>query len=651
MPTTPATTPRSSSPSEAAPPSPAKVRVRIGIAGEPGAGKTTLLTASTKLATLPADVALEPAGAALDIDGLLYVIEANQDAARLEEQLERIVEQLQHWTATRGASCSAGAWPIYLVLTKCDTLVPATASLGAWMERIEAAKLRVHEGLQAMLPASEREGQGFGSAAVHVWAIALRRPAGAAMPNRPQEPFGLIELLRQVTDEARGYARRRDWQAARLQTVVWSLAAVLAILVLTAAVGVVVRGLTDSSALPADRGRPARIPSPLALQGPELLAQGERLLRFEGYRPGSPPSPPRTQWPRWFQDAESWLRQSAALRGQAAVRETESDLRRRLDRVEDALQHLGQQAALFRLAGTVAGRPALLEIPLDLTLERIPARLAQLRESYPDFRPRPLPDEVPLGVAQELRAAALANYQNLLEPARLLVAKQLSDSKNGGRASLAGNESAKAWIQLAEGWLATKADQELGPWRELAMLLLRLAQAEEPPDPLARLNSFLRQERFHLPLGSVTLELPGTVSADGQSVTGLRPVGPLVIRARAAPDRTETIILSPVAQTNVRDAREGRWVFRGEASGRLVFVPGTAISASVPLVDSQGRQWRLSWPTSESPSSVYTFAVLTLAPRLHPESQTDPIRGTPVFAARLVLPDASAFALPDLFPR
>ena len=92
------------------------------------------------------------------------------------------------------------------------------------------------------------------------------------------------------------------------------------------------------------------------------------------------------------------------------------------------------------------------------------------------------------------------------------------------------------------------------------------------------------------------------------------------------------------------------YVYRNEQPF-LRFEPGGKLTAQVQLTDDGGQRWLLTWPASESPSKVYTFAVLSQAPRLHPESISDPARGEIAFEVQLVLGQPERFKLPDLLPR
>jgi hypothetical protein len=408
-------------------------------------------------------------------------------------------------------------------------------------------------------------------------------------------------------------------------------------------------------------GRERHLPQPeekppeggIQLAAEHALADAQRLLRFDGYRAGTPAA---TDWPRWSRDAAVLLedlRELAGDRGSAG-----RALLRDLSAAERSLVHLRDRAALLGLTGETPTRPAVLRLPLDLdektslaTLRQdVRRRLELLREHYPNFQPEPLPPSVPLGVAEELHASARVNHDKLLRPVREEIRARVLRLGEG-------QETPAAWKELAAGWLFSQAENELAEWLALTALLDRIAGQSEPADPLTELGTFLRRDAFALPLERLTLVLPEAIDVDGQVVRGLRPGdGSLSIQHRTERGVTTVVNLHPMAADPLVLPEPGRHRYGVSKQnplqeGRLVFRPGDQISARVAVVDADGKSWLLSWPHRDSPSAVYSFAVLTQAPRLHTEEQTDPTKGPIAFGARLIPAEPDLLVLPPLLPR
>jgi hypothetical protein len=581
-------------------------------------------------------------------DAIIYLSDAGRDPAAAAEHLRQFAGELRAWAKRQGQRHEVGGLPVFLVLSKCDLLARPGDDLGDWLERIEAHKEQLGRQARALLG----NAGGFGSLALHGWAVARQRPRLADTPARKDESFGVAELARQAVAEAQAVVRRRATQAWRVHAAFWGVLILLAVMVLAALSLGVLRLLGDGPpALPPPATAPA--PHPV-VRGQELLAAADDLLGFAGYRTGEPP---QTEWPRWYQDAERLRQEMARVREQLRTDGIGETLIAALDFAGATLRQLQDRAALFGLAGDLPGRPALLHLSAAGAPESVAdvralarARLERLPQAYPDFWPRPLPPAVPLAVARELHDAAQVSYEKLLAPVRAEIEARVR--KRGG-----GKETAEAWQELARGWLLTEAETELVEWRELALLLQQLAQPDElAADPLVQLGTFLRQEEFALPLERVEVRVPAEVRLPGEVVRGLRAEGPLVIRRRT-PAGAETVIpLYPLLGAPTAPRESGRAVYVVARQnpldhGRLLYKPGDELSARLAARDEQGRRWLLSWVPSESRSAVYTLAVLTQAPRLHPEDQNNPARGAIVFDARLTPSEPRLFELPDLFPR
>ncbi len=550
------------------------------------------------------------------------------------ETLAELAESIKPWVHLRARRCEVGGLPLFAVLTNADRLAQPGDTLGDWLQRIETAKLELHQRLLPLVaPKAEH---GFGSISLHVWATAAHRPE-LKDAVASGEGFGFAVLAAQVQAEAQSYQGRQARLPVRLQVTLRSLAALLASMLFL--VGWLVR----------EYRRPA-VPAPPADPQPdrlaelqELTARGQRLLRFEGFsRAGAP-----TDWPRWYHETTSFQTKWQAERvhpalagerqGQALVQVLAG-----LERLDRDLNALRIRAALFQLAGDRAERPGVLHIPPQFAIHQASERLQELGEHYPDFEASPLPGEVPLQVARELVETARANYEKLLEPARRVVVNRLKE------ASADDKETPEAWKKLAEGWLAHRAEMELADWLELARQITSFASDAPPADPIVELQTFLRRSQFDLPLGTVAVHIPENISVNGKKLRGLHPdLTPLIIRYQP-PQGKE---ITPRALQIQRGHRPREpYVFLDE-NPRLVFEPGGKLSAQLRLIDEDANAWLLTWPAAEAVSPVYSFHVLTQAPRLHPEAVTDPTRGELAFDVRLILSQPELFELPDLFPR
>src|SRR5262249_27364617 len=118
---------------------------------------------------------------------------------------------------------------------------------------------------------------------------------------------------------------------------------------------------------------------------------------------------------------------------------------------------------------------------------------------YPRYRTEFVLSGLPDAIVPSVRQAARAGYEYLLEPAREAVLRQL-------RAGSTGDEEAPAsWAKVGT-WLANNP-QELSAWRELALVLARLNDANAV-DPVAALADFLQRPSFSIEVHQLALEVP-----------------------------------------------------------------------------------------------------------------------------------------------
>lgn len=640
----------------------------LHVLGPPGSGRSELHDAlETLIANSPqarAGIGARWSGAA-DADRLnwvmcaaahsipLWTCSAGQDHAALEEQLKTFVQCLLVAMSEGGQECEVGGNPVFLVLTRCDLLAQPGDGLKEWQERIDKLKADVRHLLRTLLPPhlSTRHPP-FGSMTVRVRATALQRPVLADGAKDLPDRFGVVELFREAAEALRDLARRKRRQPRRLGILLSASIAVL-IAMLAMIVWVVGAELRVAANRPDSRS-PADLKEAWLTQRRQILGQANSLLHFTGYRTGSPPV---TDWPRWCRDAAVASQAATELFTQATDPGQPVAEAAELHDAARWLSALRNRAALFGLAGNAAVARPILAFPqpkadapgLDEIRATCSERVAELKRSFPNSRIEELPDQTPVGVAEELRRIAQANYERLLDPIRAELARRVS----------AGNkkETTAAWRELAKGYLANQAPAELADWRTLAMLLQRLAGRDEPRDPLEELSAFLREDAYLLPLETVTLQVPTTV-VRLHPQDGIRPriEFPLTIELRSANGDVAALRLALASSRDEALGGGERYRFvaiqpNPLSNGRLVFHPGDQLSATLRVFDKDGRPWQLTWSAAESRSTAYTFNALTQPPRIHAVEQTDPSLGSIAFGVRLIFSEPERFRLPELMPR
>jgi hypothetical protein len=174
-----------------------------------GQAATALLDAKT---SLPTDSPL--AQALLDAEALVLLVDAE---APLDREVERIGRFLQLFQGVRGERADITGLPVYLVLSKSDTLAKPNDTYNQWIQRVEESKRRLDQRFRALL--EDQAEVPFGRVEPHVWATAVKRPAFADRPAKP-EPFGVAELFRQGLASAQAHQQEREHAAGRLSLAV-----------------------------------------------------------------------------------------------------------------------------------------------------------------------------------------------------------------------------------------------------------------------------------------------------------------------------------------------------------------------------------------------------------------------------------------------
>lgn len=208
-------------------------------------------------------------------DAVVVAASPSSDQAQLERTFSQCADFLRQFESQRGRGYEIAGLPVYLVLTKCDLLAKKDDTHTSWMQRVEEGKRKIGKRFQEFL---ERHSTlPFGSVDLHLWATAIRRPALSDRPARPQEPYGVAELFRQVLDEARAFRGQRLRAGQRLH---WAVASLLALLVVLGLVGAAFFAVRPSAELTAlENAVHASLPPPAAKAADRLREPVEQRLK------------------------------------------------------------------------------------------------------------------------------------------------------------------------------------------------------------------------------------------------------------------------------------------------------------------------------------------------------------------------------------
>jgi GTPase SAR1 family protein len=304
------------------------------------------------------------------------------------------------------------------------------------------------------------------------------------------------------------------------------------------------------------------------------------------------------------------------------------------ERSRGRLERLRDLSAALGLGGPVPDRPPVLVIPRapSFTLSQTPDKLRELEKAYPRFEQQFTLDGIPDAAVGEIKQAAKANYDLLLEPGREEVLRQLQRAGGEG-------ESPARWQAIAK-WLDDPT--ELASWRVLARVLVRLHEPKRAePDPVKDLAGFLKQESFEIDLRRLMLEIPDQL--------GKRPTDDYVIYLRPAGSDGKSVAFE--ISERQHDAQRGvtRYQLRPVKSQSLTYHPGDALWATLALRDTENsdQEWALTWTRGRS--LVYQFERLIRSPRLHRKGQ-DSLEGKLVEDVLLTVMDVPLPTVPDLVP-
>jgi hypothetical protein len=633
-------------------------KLRVEILGLPDSGRSTLAQGLVSYGPTigPAIEAVLCDRATPAADAVILTLPQTSDGSP-EQQLASLLQKLDPLTCHLGRQLAPGSFPVFVVLTKSDLLAGLDDSLDDWLKKVTSRQQALTQVCHNLLGTGKR--RGFGAPRLHIRATAHRWPCLRGMPLKPKEPFGFRELATKVREEVLRYQGQHQVQDRRLRLLVTATLILLALPLALAAVWLVRRDLRNPIAAPVFQERWEA--GEWLVRGRDLVQEARRLLTFEGYwEPRSPKDNPDGEhlvpaihWKKWHRaavalnrelaEAEEHLRQEQI--GQTLVEE----LRARKNDLETILIRIG---ILGIVDGGYEPYPPL-GIPADLPglpslQQESHRRMAMLDASMVTSLKRPLPNIVPKAVSDSLAHAARVNLEKLLDPVRRDL-RSLVLSTGGGR------ETPEAWREVADGWLTHQADFSLQEWRQLVLLLAVMAGEPEPGDPVSELQLFLRQPEFHLPLGYVILKLPAELQVPSETLRGVKPTdGPLTIVIHR--DGEPALFAPFVVAQNPAPVLAGAEEFvytpaSGQSPRTWRFRSGDLVNARVQIVDETGKRWELFWPASDSPSHLYTFAVLSQPPRIRPAHLPVAEHHPILYSVRLRFPDSSAYSLPRLFPR
>lgn len=298
----------------------------------------------------------------------------------------------------------------------------------------------------------------------------------------------------------------------------------------------------------------------------------------------------------------------------------ESD-RGRLARLADVTAALG--IAVFK------GKPPVLVIPADATLELARARRRELQTAYPRFDKEFTLDGLPDAARPKVQQAAHTNYENLLRPAQAEVLRQLQQAGTGT------DETVERWAPVRR-WL--EAPRELAEWRVVALVLDRLHDLD-PADPVDALAAFLGKTTFTISLSRVTVEVPDSLRARPTSGANFSIYHP------ASSGDKPALVLEPTGEGERRPgSRYWTYNFRLAEGTRINYQPGQRLWASLPMRDDLMLTWALAR------SSFAEFECLRRPPRLHKADEKN-TEGSKQESIRLILhPEDGVPRVPDLMP-
>lgn len=604
-----------------------------------------------------------------DADALIYlldyaVLDSHGDQA-LDDLVSPLAQRLSRW----GKQLLPAQRSVFVVLYNWEKFV-ARMNLAGALEWLEEKKLELLQKLERALARSTGAKGGFGGLAWRVWAVSLAT-RDESLPSGWPVGFGIAQLFQQAQAAAENFARRRRRQNR------WAAGLLMLCCAAVAGLGSGLWLLAWRLYHPApvvEEKDPTRHLPPL-----ERLAwwldRGRRLLRWEDWRQGSALV---LDWPSWLAEVQRY-RQAVAQLPRPEQREGEiwwralQEVTTELSRVQERASVLGVEgvATQHGVSAPFAFTPPVVDedtqaFTLDAFLTEVRSRWRQVREQFPAADLQPLPGDLPLEVAEDLRQLASQRYVALLEPVRAELRRQVYRLGEG-------QETLAAWRQLVQrGWLSGAARRELADWLVVAHML-QIWAGRTPMDPLDALSQFVLHESVPLPLGRVWLTWPPHLSpnpADLRSVSSpdsritnpaestqeipevLEPPSQLTLTLLMSDGRQTPLLYQRLETATPRQEEWPRYEYRlttnvpwpGECYS---YHPGVRMRVQAQVKDKAGRAWQLTWSEREARSQVFGFTVLQLTPRCHSPEEA-PESGPLWHGVRLHL--SVPLPVPDLLP-
>jgi hypothetical protein len=374
----------------------------------------------------------------------------------------------------------------------------------------------------------------------------------------------------------------------------------------------------------------------------ENSARAGKLWTFAGYKSG--PDAPGINWRSWAAEVEKVLDLPPAPPfAPEVIPGTDPpltyDLALRFDLVLEARSEWETKKRLLKqvldvgsalgLIEPARGRPAVLAIPRDFTLEQARARRQELEKAYPAYQAGFTLADLPDAIRPDVRQAAGTSYDYLLPPARALVLRRLEQVGTGAQETPARWDAVRQWL---------KDPEELASWRVLATVLARLRDPDAD-DPVSALASFLGKKTFTIDVRGLTLEVPEDLKVKPAPDAVLSVYHPAGAGEKAA-------LTFEQSGEGRRDAERRLWIyaFRRTEPGRITYRPGDALWATLPLRGGLQFTW------ARNHSSVYQFERLRRPPRLHKADESN-LSGTLEEGVLLMIePTDGVPGVPDLMP-
>jgi hypothetical protein len=549
--------------------------------------------------------------------------------AKPEEQaanLKELADRLETLAPLRGEACRVSGLPVFLILVHAESLAGQETDAESWLGRVNTTLMeKSHQFLTLLHERGLQDRRHFGTLAVHILALA----------NTPEPtPHSATALLQQVRQAAQQFLHRQRRQAWRTWGI--SFLSGLSLLLLLALSVLLGWDLLARTSLPPQPPAEKQV-DPVV----QLSQQLQRLLRFEGYRRGTPAV---TQWVPWYQDASQAL---------ALCDRVESPSVPEWDKVKQMAAQVRSMRERILFLGLVRVenppipvlRPWSEPVP---TLAQIQTTATTLRDYLQQrsyfSRETAWPEEMPQAVVQELRAAAERAYEAWLEPVRRLL---------GQGAAKQGDVNREAWLHVVRVWLPQEALPQLQEWQAVATFLQQ--QAGLPfQDLVAELTAFVEREQTVLDFRRVRLLLPSEIIGSDGKARELRPESLEVVWQESDKpperwpfrlERRTPLLGKPLAvyEFQRQDVAE-------QKAGLLTYHAGQSLSATV-ICEMQGERWRVVWSVTDRAVRWAGLHIFTEAPRLVPEQQPDPRQGLLLPSARWLAPAMDAWKLPALWPR